>query len=331
MASHHYLELNDVGRRELVTEGQVLDDLILLPLRNVVLFPNESLPLRLRNPHYITAIAGMLETSPLLHLGIVNLGDYSPIRDGFVGTSAEIRAVSAGASSSAAHEIVLRAKGRHRFALLERPRRVDGVYVAKVLILNETLPRSAQGATPSRALPFPSWAYRQMGVTALLATALDLFNSTHSFKSSSSDGSDDANAHATAARWSSPGHHARAGAAAAPGGADGAGAESEEGDIMDEPGVGERTVLPRSWSFSLARAVFGGGSSASSADGGAGASSSSSSGSSGGGGGGGADADGSSALTFDLCDPVAATYYLAANTPLQVRPQPLSSPCPALF
>ena len=131
MASHHYLALNDLGRRELVTEGQVLDDLILLPLRNIVLFPNETVPLRVRNPHYIAAIAGMLETSPLLHLGIVNLGEHAPIRDGFVGTSAEIRAVSA-ASSSSADEIVLRAKGRHRFALLERPRRVDGVYVAKV-------------------------------------------------------------------------------------------------------------------------------------------------------------------------------------------------------
>ena len=58
-----------------------------------------------------------------------------------VGTTSEIRASS---SLDNDNEIVLRAKGRHRFVLLQKPRKLRGVYVAQVLILNETLPVLAQ-------------------------------------------------------------------------------------------------------------------------------------------------------------------------------------------
>ena len=62
MASHSYLGINEVGirsRNRLLHEGDVVD-MVLLPLRSVVLFPNESVPLRIRNHSYIAAIERML-------------------------------------------------------------------------------------------------------------------------------------------------------------------------------------------------------------------------------------------------------------------------------
>ena len=135
MASHNYLtgtrEVGVRARSAGLTEGETINNLILLPLRNVVLFPNESVPLRIRNRSYIAAIGSMLRGDEVpgaatssqpshLHLGIVNLGDHSPISVGYVGTTSEIRAASS--SSSSEEEIILRAKGRHRFVLLDKVR-----------------------------------------------------------------------------------------------------------------------------------------------------------------------------------------------------------------
>ena len=248
MASHNYLTgIREVGVRARSTgglmEGETIINLILLPLRNVVLFPNESVPLRIRNRSYIAAIGSMLRGDEApgaasssqpshLHLGIVNLGDHSPISVGYVGTTSEIRAASS--SSSSEEEIILRAKGRHRFVLLDKvrsptlalpvsllldlatacrstllsntahlfthtllpthptphpsphtppqPRKEQGVYLAKVLILNETLPKYDNPAPGAN--PFPSWAYRRLSVNSLLSTAMALFESTHSFTDS---------------------------------------------------------------------------------------------------------------------------------------------------
>ena len=43
--------------------------MVLLPLRSVVLFPNESVPLRIRNHSYIAAIEGMLRSEGEGELG----------------------------------------------------------------------------------------------------------------------------------------------------------------------------------------------------------------------------------------------------------------------
>ena len=112
MASHLYLGINERGirsRNQLLHEGDVVD-MVLLPLRSVVLFPNESVPLRIRNHSYIAAIEEMLRgegertstrtngTTDAMnhsstcvptptHLGIVNLSDSdTAITIGFVGT-----------------------------------------------------------------------------------------------------------------------------------------------------------------------------------------------------------------------------------------------------
>jgi hypothetical protein len=105
-AAHSYLsmDMEDVpGRSVLECENE--HTLPIIPFRGVVLFPGETLPLRLKNSRYINVIEGLLDghhhvgqsatNRPSVHVGVVSLRTYASEQDMWhpytVGTTAEIR------------------------------------------------------------------------------------------------------------------------------------------------------------------------------------------------------------------------------------------------
>ena len=189
MASHSYLgdDLEAVRSRNFLNEGDECE-ILLIPLRNIILFPGDTLPLRLRNKSYIRAIENLMKGTTKafhgglnsLHLGVVNLSD-DRVKKGVVGTTSEIRGhrshimdSSRGGSSSRSSsngssrfntgidaatnetdEMVLTAKGCHRFQVLEDVKTLNGVLTARVLILGENIPRFHRELASTN--PFPPW------------------------------------------------------------------------------------------------------------------------------------------------------------------------------
>jgi hypothetical protein len=99
-----------------------------------------------------------------VHLGIVNLtDDDEPITSGTVGTTSEVRGHRSQLLSDnrltgepdEMEEMIVTAKVCQRFRLLEDPRRVNGVKVARVLILSESNPNF--NSVDASKSPFPSW------------------------------------------------------------------------------------------------------------------------------------------------------------------------------
>lgn len=172
MASHSYLgdNLETIRSRNFLNEGAEYE-LLIVPLRNIILFPGDTLPLRLRNKSYVTALENLtkvpasnyLEETNSFHLGVVNLTS-NRIAVGTVGTTSEIRGHRSQEVSSSGRmpgeqqceqEMIVTAKGCHRFRLLEEARRVKGVLVARVVILSESIPKFSHLESPKS--PFPSW------------------------------------------------------------------------------------------------------------------------------------------------------------------------------
>lgn len=180
MASHSYLgdDLEAVRSRNFLNEGDIYEILI-IPLRNIILFPGDMLPLRLRNKNYIKAIENfMIGTTTAfhgglnsLHLGVVNLTD-NLVTKGVIGTTSEIRghrshtiessrsssSRSSAVSDTSPHEIdemIVTAKGCHRFQILEDLKNHSGVLTARVLILGENIPQFHRDLAFTS--PFPSW------------------------------------------------------------------------------------------------------------------------------------------------------------------------------
>lgn len=172
MASHSYLgdNLETIGSRNFLNEGDEYE-LLIVPLRNIILFPGDILPLRLRNKSYVKALENLtktptsnyLEGMNSFHLGVVNLTS-NRILAGTVGTTSEIRGHRSQEVSSSSRligeqqceqEMIVTAKGCHRFRLLEEARRVKGVLIARVLILSESIPKFSHLELPKN--PFPSW------------------------------------------------------------------------------------------------------------------------------------------------------------------------------
>lgn len=173
MASHSYLgdKLEAIRTRVFLKEGDEYE-LLIIPLRNIILFPGDTLPLRLRNKSYIKAVEGLLKGTSTnylggmnsVHLGIVNLTDENgPIASGTVGTTSEVRGHRSQLLSDnrltgepdEAEEMIVTAKVCQRFRLLEDPRRVNGVKVARALILSESSPN--YNFVDASKSPFPSW------------------------------------------------------------------------------------------------------------------------------------------------------------------------------
>ena len=182
MAMHSYLgdNLETIRSRNFLKEGSEYE-LLIVPLRNIILFPGDILPLRLRNVSYVKALENLtrvpatdyLEEMNRFHLGVVNLTN-NRIVAGTVGTTSEIRGHRSQevinnsqltGEQQCEQEMIVTAKGCHRFRLLEEARRVKGVLVARVRILPESIPKFSHLELPKS--PFPLWVKLMICLTVL--------------------------------------------------------------------------------------------------------------------------------------------------------------------
>ncbi len=133
-AVHGYLPtagMEPVARAAPLLGGDLLE-LPLLLLRGVVLFPGESLPLRLHSLEYVrlvlTLASQQQRSGRPAHLGVLNTRQLSSsppqqqpalmeLCEG-VGTSAELLEVETGDQWSAEEGMAARARGRHRFRII---------------------------------------------------------------------------------------------------------------------------------------------------------------------------------------------------------------------
>ena len=160
-AAHSYLgeDLLDVRGRAYLFAGDVVD-VPLVRLSGVVLFPGESLPLRITESHYVEYL------SALARRDLQDLGERSFLA--IVCDHAEESATSSGAEhlgtvaeicslQCADSEVRLLARGRYRCALMGR-HRDDGLLRAVVRIADEQFPVcKATRATNYTVSPFPKW------------------------------------------------------------------------------------------------------------------------------------------------------------------------------
>lgn len=157
MASHSYLgAVEAIRSRSFLTECKSYE-LIILPLPNIILYPGETIPLRIRNENYIRAIEKLMnKQESSFHGGLTSfhIGVLSQEKGIMIGTSAEIRYTS-NLNPITVDEIILTAKGCNRFRVLETPHRDNGVYTANVMILEEKIP--IFGSDAGSTGPFPAW------------------------------------------------------------------------------------------------------------------------------------------------------------------------------
>lgn len=131
---HDYLHTNrleSVARAAPLDEGTILE-LPLLLLRGVVLFPGESLPLRLHSLDHIRLVVTLANqqrrSSTPGHLGVLNTRRPSSLAPQqhpdimslceSVGTTAELLEVETAEHWTAEEGMAAKARGRHRFRII---------------------------------------------------------------------------------------------------------------------------------------------------------------------------------------------------------------------
>ncbi|CAM9477280.1 unnamed protein product, partial [Discosporangium mesarthrocarpum] len=202
-ATHPYLGdlSSEVGGRDssLLEEGDLVE-IPILSLEGVVLFPNETLPLRLRNQAYVALARGTMSgqgvsfmgegrrgTRVVGQLGVVNRlvarSGGLLIRTVAVGTTADIRSWHLGDGGDS---LVLMARGRHRFRLVEDRGWRRGVRIWKVHITPNLCPgppplvgpRSLNLSRRHWALAAPPFAWASHSPHTLAARASAMVRKT---------------------------------------------------------------------------------------------------------------------------------------------------------
>jgi Lon protease-like protein len=169
-ASHSYLgnDLEDVKKRDILSVNSI-HDILLLPMRDVILFPGETIPLRIQNSGLLLEIRKLFEPridlygdvhEDIHHIGIVNAtrvitGSSTLV----IGTTIEIRTKSRENMRRLGtnDEVILTGKGRHRFKVL-KVRRQGVAALATVQILPEIYSCNPRFESLSGGVkPFPLW------------------------------------------------------------------------------------------------------------------------------------------------------------------------------
>ena len=181
-ASHSYL--GDAQQRSFIIKDLIPGreyELLLYPLPDVVLFPGETLPLRLQNREFIrklhqqiqASINGNEEVTP--HIGVIHV-----IRRGYsgsiceYGTTIELQYTHNNTTLDD-EELVLTSKGKYRFRLLNI-RNTGLAPTARVMILNDGLPTRTPLKTCQN--PFPAWIYHSLSARRLARIAYYAYEST---------------------------------------------------------------------------------------------------------------------------------------------------------
>ncbi len=144
-ASHSYLgdRLQELNAINFLNEGQTYE-VVILPMPDVVLFPGETIPLRIQNRELTRRLGEFVESTRngyntvSLNFGILrvtyNRDDRSNAMDNY-GTTIDIRSIGNNANEDY-DEFLLTAKGRQRFRKLSM-KVVNGIYLAQVEILSD--------------------------------------------------------------------------------------------------------------------------------------------------------------------------------------------------
>lgn len=167
-AAHSYLNLLEtVSISNSLVESDIYE-IVLIPLRDVVLFPGETIPLRLDGSHFSAIVRftedqqRQHESRTTGHLGICNHSAQGYLE--LTGTTTEVRSRAHTSTTDERDEVllssecfsitvaykmllgyeqvVLTAKGCHRFKVLKHWKQ-NGLTIGSVQILPEAFPRSA--------------------------------------------------------------------------------------------------------------------------------------------------------------------------------------------
>lgn len=183
-STNHHSYLGDAQQRSFIIKDLIPGreyELLLYPLPDVVLFPGETLPLRLQSRDFIrklqqqinAAIEGNEEVSS--HIGVVHV--YRRGSTGAIcnyGTTIELQYTHNNTTLDD-EELILTSKGKFRFKILQI-RNTGIVPVAKVLILQDQLP--SRPALQPVQNPFPPWIYQMSSARRLARIAYQLYEST---------------------------------------------------------------------------------------------------------------------------------------------------------
>ena len=187
---HSYLgdSLRDTKTRQRIEVNlDKIYDILLVPLSDVVLFPGETIPLRLQDQNLVNQIKHIVQTSDLLGqegsdqlIGVVNIG-YNRRNTSLsnFGTTVEIKASHCGRmdtqyshNDSNAEEVILTGKGRYRFQILKFRIAERGVIFAQARLLEDS--RIAHFPLRSEQDSFPHWVSEVNSPAMLAKTAYKL-------------------------------------------------------------------------------------------------------------------------------------------------------------
>lgn len=179
-ASHSYLGpgQSTIENCHILKTGESYE-ILLYPVPDVVLFPGQTIPLRIQNRAFIhkflTMRQGTNSSTVVGHIGIINISQYQNLRYGTiakVGTSMEVRSTYRSANDT---ELVISGKGRYRFLIMSIKSEL-GVPIAQVKILPDNSPHCS--AISPKSNPFPKWVSDQYSPRRLARIAYSLFEST---------------------------------------------------------------------------------------------------------------------------------------------------------
>lgn len=161
-ASHSYLgnELREFHLRMDLEPGKEYR-ILLLPLPNTIVFPGETVPLRIHNSGFITKLQSLIERAKnsdpdaVCNIGIVSINSHLGSRClNQFGVVSEIQSFQLNNLGSS-EEIILTVKGKCRFKLLQMQQSYDSLS-ADIYIMADYIP-SFGSKDPSGCNLYPPW------------------------------------------------------------------------------------------------------------------------------------------------------------------------------
>jgi Lon protease-like protein len=194
-STHSYLgnPLHESYSRNILLPDCVYD-ILLLPLPDVIIFPGETVPLRIQNRGFILRLGSSIRASERIsnstgegsiacHIGIIRhirMHGGSSVEK--IGTTVEIRSTHNNTTVND-EELIVTAKGRHRFEILKVKRNNnmttgEAILTAQVRILNDSLMNPIVLSSSPSHNPFPRWIYDVNSPYRLARLAYELYEST---------------------------------------------------------------------------------------------------------------------------------------------------------
>lgn len=168
-------------------------EVLLIPFKDIVLFPFETIPLRIHDPTLIGRIKQITDltgcntvsrecTRNDIHIGVVYFCPSDNYK-GRTGTTIEITASHCSNTTEefvihSPEELVLTAKGRYRFKIVSVRKHSNLVYASVKILQDSSGYYSPNYRCQEAYNPFPRWAYEVISPKALARQAYELAEST---------------------------------------------------------------------------------------------------------------------------------------------------------